>query len=276
GCGSTITSSAQTSRWTGLWGSTSLGGNAYGNDMPFWFFNALMLIGLIAVVIPPIIHLLTRKRFDVVEWAAMQFLQISERTRRKIFLEELILMLLRMGLIALFVLALAAPYLSNKRLAKWGGRGNRDIVIIFDGSYSMGYVDKGVSAHQSAKDWALAFLDEMAPGDSVAVLQAKQQVIPALGVLTTDPNQARTAIQNLTPPRGGVDWPAAVQLATQILNESQRAQREVIILTDGQRFGWADDSSLLRWELLSNRLGAEGAFKPRVWVVNMDPNRPQN
>ena len=122
--------------------------------MPFWFLNALMLIGLIAVAIPPIIHLLTRKRFDVVDWAAMQFLQLSERTRRKIFLEELLLMLLRMGLIALFVMALAAPYLTSKRFARWGGRGNRDIVIIFDGSYSMGYVDKGVSAHQAAKDFA--------------------------------------------------------------------------------------------------------------------------
>src|SRR4030095_10797353 len=105
-------------------------------------------IGLIAVATPPIIHLLTRRRYDVVDWAAMQFLQLSERTRRKIFLEELIimllrmgliglvdwasmqflqlsertrlkifleeliLMLLRMGLIALFVLALAAPFLT--------------------------------------------------------------------------------------------------------------------------------------------------------------------
>src|SRR5579859_1116670 len=245
--------------------------------MPFWFLNALMLFGLIAVLIPPIIHLLTRRRFDIVDWAAMQFLQISERTRRKIFLEELLLMLLRMGLIALFVLALAAPFLTSKYFSKWGGRGNRDVVVIFDGSYSMGFVEKdGASAHQSAKDWALGFLDEMAPGDSVAILQAKQQVIPVLATLTTDPNQVRTAIQNLTPPRGGVDWPAAVQAAHQILNASQRAQREIIILTDGQRFGWADDSSLLRWELLANKLTTEGAFKPRMWVVNLDPNRPEN
>src|SRR5438067_7529206 len=129
--------------------------------MPLWFFNALMLLGLIAVAIPPIIHLLTRKRFDVVDWAAMQFLQVSERTRRKIFLEELLLMLLRMGLIAIFVLALAAPFITSQHLAKWGGRGNRDVVIIFDGSYSMGFVGKGQSAHQTAKDWALAFLDEL-------------------------------------------------------------------------------------------------------------------
>src|SRR5262245_46734395 len=116
--------------------------------MPVWFFNALMLIGLIAVVIPPIIHLLTRKRLDEVGLAAMQFLQVSDRTGGRFVVEELILLLLRMGRIALLVLALAAPSLGSKRLANWGGRGNCDIVIIFDGSYSLGYKDKGTSARQ--------------------------------------------------------------------------------------------------------------------------------
>ena len=244
--------------------------------MPFWFFNALMLLGLIAVAIPPIIHLLTRKRFDIVDWAAMRFLQVSEKTRRKIFLEELILMLLRMALIGVFVLALAAPYITSRLFARWGSRGNRDIVLIFDGSYSMGYSAGDPSAHEKAKDWALNFLDQMAPGDSVAILQAKQQVVPVLSSLNTDPNQVRTAIQNLAPPRGGVDMPAAVQAAAQILAASQRAQREIIVLTDGQKFGWADDASLLRWELLAHRITGEGAFKSRIWVANMDPKRPEN
>ena len=76
--------------------------------MPITFLNLAMLAGLVAVLIPPLIHLLNRKRFDVVRWGAMRFLQVSERTRRKVFLEELLLMLIRMGLIALMVIALAA------------------------------------------------------------------------------------------------------------------------------------------------------------------------
>jgi hypothetical protein len=226
------------------------------------------------VAIPPIIHLLTRKRFEVVDWAAMQFLKVSERTRRKLFLEELLLMLLRMALIALFVFVLAAPYISSRLFARVGGRGNRDIVLIFDGSYSMGYVNQGKSAHDNAKEWANEFLANLAPGDGVAILQAKQQVTPVLGTLMTDPDQVRAAIQNMLPPRGGVDWPAAVQAGAQILGNSQRTQREIIVLTDGQRFGWADDATLLRWELLASRIAGDGAFKPRIWVVNMDPTRP--
>ncbi len=239
-----------------------------------WFLNALMLAGLAAIAIPPIIHLLTRKRFDVIDWAAMQFLKVSERTRRKIFLEELLLMMLRMGLIALFVFMLAAPYISSKFFARVGGRGNRDIVLIFDGSYSMGFVGQGKSAHDRAKEWANEFLGSLAPGDSIAILQAKQQVTPVLGSLTTGVDEIRAAIQSLPQPSGGVDWPAAVQAGAQILENGQRTQREIIVLTDGQRFGWADDSTLLRWELLASRIAGDGLFKPRVWVVNMDPTRP--
>ena len=36
-----------------------------------------LLYGLFALVVPPIIHLLNRRRFDTVDWAAMQFLSIG-------------------------------------------------------------------------------------------------------------------------------------------------------------------------------------------------------
>src|SRR5205085_11761852 len=107
--------------------------------MPITFLNLAMLAGLAAVIIPPLIHLLNRKRYDVVRWGAMQFLQISERTRRKVFLEELLLMLLRMGLIALMVMALAAPVDNLGLFAALADRGERDVALVFDGSYSMGY-----------------------------------------------------------------------------------------------------------------------------------------
>src|SRR5438876_6520366 len=97
------------------------------------FFNVMMLAGLAAVAIPPIIHLLNRRRYDVIDWGAMQFLQVSEVTRRRLLIEELMLMLLRMGLIAVLVLALADPF-SDSTLVASGQRPNRDVVLVFDGS----------------------------------------------------------------------------------------------------------------------------------------------
>src|SRR5947208_8872394 len=96
------------------------------------FFNVMMLTGLAAVAIPPIIHLLNRRRYDVVDWGAMQFLQISEVTRRRLMLEELLLMMLRIGLLGVLVFALAGPFFPTPpAIARITGRTNRDVVLVF-------------------------------------------------------------------------------------------------------------------------------------------------
>src|SRR6516225_2150003 len=121
----------------------------------FGFISLAMLIGLAGIAIPIIIHLLNRKRYNVVDWGAMQFLQISETTRRRLLIEEILLMVLRMGLIALLVLALAIPRASGPGVAELGGRTNRDVVLVFDGSASMGLTDgKSKTPHELAREWA--------------------------------------------------------------------------------------------------------------------------
>src|SRR6516225_2288421 len=135
--------------------------------MTFGFLIPAMLIGLAVLAIPPIIHLLNRRRYDVVDWGAMQFLQVSEVTRRRLLIEELLLMALRMGLIA--VLALAGPFMDDSPLLS-GQRTNRDVVIVLDGSASMSFKGADKSAHEKARDWAAQFVNGLAPGDKVAVL----------------------------------------------------------------------------------------------------------
>src|SRR5262249_51646970 len=154
------------------------------------------------------------------------------------------------------------------------GRPNRDVVLIIDGSYSMGYTGSGQSAHDAAREWANAFLRELAPGDTVAGLQAKQQGGPGVGEVTSDLGLGRGKNGAPPAPGGGCDWPLAVQTAHKLLARSQRPQREIVLLGDGQRFGWADDTTLLRWELLANQLRESSALQPRLWYVNLDPDRP--
>src|SRR5436305_6826535 len=118
----------------------------------------MILSCLWSVAIPSIIHLLNRRRYEVVDWCAMQFLQVSEVTRRRLLIEELLLMLLRMGLIAVLVLALAGPYMDDSPLVS-GQRTNRDVVLVFDGSASMSFRGTGKSAHEQARDWATTFVE---------------------------------------------------------------------------------------------------------------------
>src|SRR4051794_30405756 len=105
--------------------------------MSFGLLNTVMLLGMVAMAIPVLIHLLNRRRFEVVDWGAMRFLHMSETTRRRVWIEEVLLMLLRMGLIGLLVLAMCAPFASSAVFEKLGFVENRDVVLLFDGSTAM-------------------------------------------------------------------------------------------------------------------------------------------
>lgn len=100
-----------------------------------------MLLGLAGIALPIIAHLLSRRRFDVVAWGAMQFLNPSRKTRRRLKLEELLLLLLRIGLIALIVFAVTRPIIPSGWLSGYRSAGSRTVVLIIDGSNSMSRTD---------------------------------------------------------------------------------------------------------------------------------------
>ncbi len=248
--------------------------------MPFYLLNPWMLLGLAALAVPVVIHLLNRRRYDVVDWGAMQFLQLSEVTRRRLLLEELLLMALRMALLALLVLGLAAPVATSETLRRLAPRSNRDVVLVVDGSASMGSTATGVTPHDAAKQWVLDFVSDLSAGDGVAVFVAKQQVVPVVPELSHDLARVRERVAQLPGPAGGCDWPAALEAANAALAASSRPDRDIVLLTDGQRYGWADQTTLLRWEMAATQLELNkpeepGALpRPRIWAVNLDPNRP--
>lgn len=242
----------------------------------FSLLNIALLGGFLAVAIPPLVHIFSRKKFDEVDWAAMQFLQISKKTRRKVFLEHFWLMLIRMAVIALVVLALCAPTVTSSFLNRFGsaGTGERDIVILIDGSASMAYQHDGTTAGEKAKEVAAKVLDSLRSGDRVAIFQARQTIVPLLGNLSGDFAQARNSLELLTPPRGGVDWPACVQAAW-IFLENGRKDREVVVIGDNQRYGWADENTLSKWDLLGTGERKPGQDRdPGVWVMNAAAGRP--
>ena len=62
-----------------------------------------------AVSVPIIIHLLNRRRFKIVTWAAMRFLLAAQKqTVRRMRLEQYLLLATRVLILLLLVLAMAA------------------------------------------------------------------------------------------------------------------------------------------------------------------------
>ena len=81
---------------------------------------ALAWAGAGAVAAPILIHLLARRRFKRIRWAAMDFLIDAERrNRRRIRMEEWILLALRCLAVALLGLLVARPFITpSARMAR--------------------------------------------------------------------------------------------------------------------------------------------------------------
>src|ERR1051325_8077272 len=110
-----------------------------------FFLNNALLWGLGLASIPLIIHLLFRRKFRRIDWAPMRYLKLTiQRNRRRIQIEQWLLLLLRIALPVLLFLFLARPVVHPTGLERWLGAGGRPTqVILVDDSLSMGYASGG-------------------------------------------------------------------------------------------------------------------------------------
>ena len=84
------------------------------------FLNPWMLLGLAGVLLPVLAHLLSRKKYDIVEWGAMQFLELDPSAKRKLRLEELLLLAVRMGLVLAAARMAVASNIAGRATAQGG------------------------------------------------------------------------------------------------------------------------------------------------------------
>jgi len=242
--------------------------------MSLEFLNPVLLFGLAAVGLPVIAHLLSKKRFDVVEWGAMQFLDLGEQHRRRVRIEELLLLLLRLVVVGLVALAIARPTLIGGFWANSLSTENRDVVFILDGSYSMGRTDLPVAPHEQGRAFIQRILNRAQPGDTFALLDAREQVRNVIGRPIREPERARDAVAQIPPPAGSANLPLAVARALEILATTSHARRDVIVLTDGQAWAWRTDDEAI-WSRV-RELETLPAVEPNLWAATLHLQPPQS
>jgi hypothetical protein len=202
----------------------------------------------------------------------MQFLELGRRTRRRVRLEELLLLLIRIGVISLLVFAFARPWGKGGVFARLSEAVRRDIVFVVDGSYSMGWEGSRETPHAAARQWVHKAVDSLHSADTVSLLDARDQVVPVIESPTTDPRIVRTELDELPAPRGSSRMAAAATRAVQLLSKTTNPIREVVLLTDGQAYPWlAEDASL--WARFDD-LCLQQSVKPRIWAVDVSGNKP--
>jgi hypothetical protein len=84
------------------------------------FINIAMLFGLLAVAIPIIIQIITRKNARRIKWGAWLFLDLTmKKRRRKVLLEDILLLACRCLALGLLALAFARPFVRPDSPVPW-------------------------------------------------------------------------------------------------------------------------------------------------------------
>jgi hypothetical protein len=214
------------------------------NFFPLEFHTKAYLIGLLAALIPLIIHLSrsrrTKKiRFSTTRFFTDQFLRSYRMSR----LREIFLLICRMALFALFAMALAQPFWNPKdKSGAAAAAGSRAVVLVLDNSGSMGYDEGGQTLFERARTAARNVLDTLKSGDTAGIVLAARRDPdrgPEVLVAPTDQSaDVRQALNRVQVAVAGTNLTDAIARAEVLAAASTADSREVWVFSDLQDSGW--------------------------------------
>ena len=192
----------------------------------------LFLLGLAAIAVPVIIHMIQRERKEVLEFPSLMFVRkIPFHSFRRQRIRHWFLLLLRCAALALLMLAFARPFFRAAALAAVTD-GAREVVILLDRSYSMGYADRWDRAKDAARD----AIDGLAADDR-ATLILFDSGAEAGPRSTTDRASLTGLVNNAELGAGVTRYGPALKLAEGIFEGSDLPRLEAVLITDFQRVG---------------------------------------
>ena len=208
------------------------------------FLNQGLLWGLLLASIPVIIHLLFRRRFRKIDWAPMKYLKLTvQRNRRRIRLEQLLLLLVRTAMILLLFFLVARPIIHAQGLAGWLGGGSRTSqILVIDDSLSMGRLEQGRSAFARAQELAIEVVRAISNKDRLTLVAASQAGTPLVrDVEIANLDEIIQLIRQLKPADSFVAWKPAMQAIDDLITSGTFPLREVSVITDLRRAGWNEE-----------------------------------
>jgi hypothetical protein len=229
------------------------------------FIHGYLLGGLLLAGVPVLLHLIMRQKPKRLPFPAFRFLKARQRTnQRKMRLQHLLLLLLRMLVVAALCLALARPRVFSNRV---GGSGQKATaaVLLFDTSASMEYGVGGVTRLEDAVQRARELLDEMGPQSRVAVIDSGEEVQDLL--LPRDEARSRLEGLRIRPAAGALNRPIdqALRLLAAEPGDEEAPARFLYVFTDRTRASW--DAAGLKPEV------PEGV---KVFVVDVGVETPRD
>ena len=225
------------------------------------FLNPWMAFGAALALVPVVIHLLARRRYRVIPWAAMHLLlDALRKNRQRMQLHDRILMLLRALAVVCLAITLARPTLTG-RAAGWAGASSNALVILMDVSGSMGCHDGRETRLEAARRVVKSLLAQADPNTTVAVLAFSHDVRMPLGEPTRNLAFLDQELDGaILQTDAATNLERAVEKAMELLrsrSDLEAVQREVYVLTDLQSYPWGEQQVTSRFSKTLAELNRE-------------------
>ncbi len=244
---------------------------------PFFFWTAFA-VG----TFPIIIHLLNREKARQVLFSSLRFILSAHQVNIKRHkLKQILLMLMRILIMLILAWAFARPFFAGDVDATGKDGIRRNVVIILDNSYSMGYDD----ALSKAKDEALKVVTKLKSQDTVALMYASNTV-QVVKELTSEHEAVKAAINTQTKlTNNPTDFLSAVFAADEILKGVKVGKKKIVLISDLQNVGWENfiDTDKLSYgveiELIDlsakkmENLAITGVIAPEIVLKEERPSR---
>lgn len=198
------------------------------------FLAPAFFAALAALAVPVVIHLIQREKKQVVHFPSLMFLEkIPYKSVQRRRIHNWALLMLRIAAIILIITAFARPFFNEVTLASPAVGGAREVVILLDRSYSMGYADRWQRAQAEARN----AVNGLAAGDRASLVFFDRGADVAARS-TEDRVQLLSGISTAKVGAGSTRYAPVLKVAQSILDQSQRPRREAILISDFQRLGW--------------------------------------
>jgi hypothetical protein len=198
------------------------------------FLAPLFFVALAALAIPVLLHLTQREKKQIVHFPSLMFVRrIPYQSVRRRKIHNWLLLFVRLTALALIVLAFARPFIVGDDGVVAAGEGAREVVILLDNSYSMGYGNRWEQARAAAQA-EIAKLSASDRGSMVLFSSGAEITLRS----TAEQDRLTASIADAKPGAAATRYAPALKVAGSILAESQLPRREVVLISDFQRGGW--------------------------------------
>ncbi len=202
------------------------------------FAAPLFLLAGLAGLIPVVLHLIHRRKAREVRFSTLRFLRVSvQRTRRRKYVEDLSLLIVRVAVVLLIAAGLARPSLVGLA-SLWHGGSTSAIAIVLDNSASMAVTADGRTRFEAARQGVEEILSRLREGDLVALLPTGGPPAPEFGRLFRTHETVRQALDQCRPSYERADLATRIQQADALLARAEAFGKEIYVFTDNQSLSW--------------------------------------